>query len=421
MPRGLRELTILSCLGDPSSTLGWRADDRAPPVALDPCIGAGAGSRLHFHGTSELDARGGGDLERAAYDLVIKAIGRGEHAHAASAGGGVPLEIAEATASRIAWTSGWDKAAAALPKPVLLDAAKQHSAGTEGEGGHNGWLFSRDAHVVRGMAVNNRGGRLQWSKEASYWLRQNHLSPGDPLPARAGCLAAAGASVHVRMSDCRAQGARGPHGGITEEGGEEEEDCRIDVEHSIFFRAAQRCPPRMLAQEARRSGAPHVRILLAKGLDTGTWISDDLDEHYTSDTHNVRLDVSFDLQERAPFQAQLVVRRAVGSGFHRLVQTRLVLVPLGFGRRGVEGAEDCEMVMLEVLPHEVFVDPFELAEAANFGGNVTRVVSQHAVDLEVLMSFRGGLGGLGQASLGLGFAGTTPHQTDKLNLQTECL
>ena len=31
----------------------------------------------------------------------------------------------------------------------------------------------------------------------------------------------------------------------------------------------------------------------------------------------------------------------------------------------------------------MFVDPFELAEAAKFGGNVTRVVSRHAVDLEV--------------------------------------
>ena len=37
------------------------------------------------------------------------------------------------------------------------------------------------------------------------------------------------------------------------------------------------------------------------------------------------------------------------------------------------------------MPREVFVDPFELAEAAKFGGNVTRVVSRHAVDLEVFV------------------------------------
>jgi hypothetical protein len=40
-------------------------------------------------------------------------------------------------------------------------------------------------------------------------------------------------------------------------------------------------------------------------------------------------------------------------------------------------------VLLEHLPHEVFVDPFEVAEAGRFGGNISRVVSRHAVDLEV--------------------------------------
>ncbi len=40
-------------------------------------------------------------------------------------------------------------------------------------------------------------------------------------------------------------------------------------------------------------------------------------------------------------------------------------------------------VLLEHLPHEVFVDPFEVAEAGRFGGNISRVVSRHDVDLEV--------------------------------------
>jgi hypothetical protein len=40
-------------------------------------------------------------------------------------------------------------------------------------------------------------------------------------------------------------------------------------------------------------------------------------------------------------------------------------------------------VLLEHLPHEVFVDPFEVAEAGRFGGNISHVVSSHAVDLEV--------------------------------------
>jgi hypothetical protein len=241
------------------STLGWRADDRAAPVSLDPCIGAGTGSRLHFRGTSALESRGAGDLERAAYDLVSESIGWDEHVHAADAMG-PPLEVLQATASRVVWTSGWDKAAAALPKPVLLNAAK-HSRSEAGGDRHNGWLFSRDAHVVRGMAVNNRSGRLQWSKQASYWLRYHRLSSIDRVEARAGCLAVAGSSLHVRISDCSAQGVAGPRGGPG--GGEEVESCRIDFEHSIFFRAAQRCPPGLLAQEARRSGSPHVRSLLA--------------------------------------------------------------------------------------------------------------------------------------------------------------
>jgi hypothetical protein len=63
-------------------------------------------------------------------------------------------------------------------------------------------------------------------------------------------------------------------------------------------------------------------------------------------------------------------------GFHRLLHTALVLVPLGFGRRGgvdvggggggvggwvgvggEDGAQGCQVVLLDVLPHEVFVDP----------------------------------------------------------------
>ena len=83
---------------------GWEPSDRAAPVSLDPCIGAGAGSRLHFRGTSELEPRGGrrGELERIAYEMVATAVGRSEQAD----GGRVPLDVLQGEASRIVWTSG---------------------------------------------------------------------------------------------------------------------------------------------------------------------------------------------------------------------------------------------------------------------------------------------------------------------------
>jgi hypothetical protein len=40
--------------------------------------------------------------------------------------------------------------------------------------------------VVGGMALNNRGGALQWSRSASYWLRENHLSPFNETRVREG-------------------------------------------------------------------------------------------------------------------------------------------------------------------------------------------------------------------------------------------
>ncbi len=269
-------------------------------------------------------------------------------------------------------------AAAAFPKPILLEAVGARDSGMkDGDAGRNGvhgWLYSRDADMVRDMRVNNRGGILQWSREASHWLRENHLSPRADAPQDTryrGCLAPVGASLHVVASNCRASTST-PGGGAG--GGSEDDDddgdlCHVSFEHSLYFRAAQRCPPHFLAEKAQREGAPRLRVVVAKGLDSGTWISDDLDAKHSS-----ALAFSCDLQERAAgFFATITARTAVGTGFHRTLASSLVPLPAGTAtgggrqatngeRGGEEGGGDgegagaswegCEVVMLDMLPRE---------------------------------------------------------------------
>jgi len=81
------------------------ADGRPLPVALDPCAGIGVGTRLHFLGTRHVDAPGNqrGDLERAAYEFVDKALGdRGEPA-GQNKQTGIPLHVLQTQDSRITW------------------------------------------------------------------------------------------------------------------------------------------------------------------------------------------------------------------------------------------------------------------------------------------------------------------------------
>ena len=264
------------------------AEGRPVPIALDPCAGLGVGTRLHFLGTRSIDSPGnqGGDLERAAYDLVDRAIGDGgDEVKTPGERSGVPLGVLEAENSRIAWTSEWDTAGVAFPKPLMLaiDTARSSAEGVGGGATSNGWLYVRDARMVRQMGVNNRGGVLQWSRQASYWLRENYLSP---LPGTAlgshyqGCLTPVGASLHVTAAKCtgnaRASGGGSAHGAGGGGGGQRDvadadadDVCDVAFEYSLYFRAGQRCSPLLLAEKARRAGAPNVRVVIAKGLSSG--------------------------------------------------------------------------------------------------------------------------------------------------------
>jgi hypothetical protein len=158
VPRGLRHLTILSCRGGELSSLGWRADDRAAPVSLDPCIGLGTGSRFHFQGNAELELRGAqrGALERAAYALVDKAFGVNGQEYAANFE--APIETLQSRASRIVWTSEWDASAAAFPSPILLSSSKSgrneraHSTLDDSQL-DNGWLYTRNSQVPKCVRV----------------------------------------------------------------------------------------------------------------------------------------------------------------------------------------------------------------------------------------------------------------------------
>lgn len=158
VPRGLRHLTILSCRGGELSSLGWRADDRAAPVSLDPCIGLGTGSRFHFQGNAELELRGAqrGALERAAYALVDKAFGVNGQEYAANFE--APIETLQSRASRIVWTSEWDASAAAFPSPILLSSSKsgrnEHAHSTLDDSQlDNGWLYTRNSQVHKCVRV----------------------------------------------------------------------------------------------------------------------------------------------------------------------------------------------------------------------------------------------------------------------------
>jgi len=54
-------------------------------------------------GSRDKGGKGGGALERAVYELVEQALGRGE---GEGKGEGVPLEVLEGRLSRIVWTAG---------------------------------------------------------------------------------------------------------------------------------------------------------------------------------------------------------------------------------------------------------------------------------------------------------------------------
>lgn len=338
------------------------SDGQPLPVGLDPCVGLGVGTRLHFVGTPRIDSQGnqGGNLERAAYELVDRAIGEGEELNIPNERSGMPLHILETRSSRIAWTSEWDAAVAAFPKPILLDAARSSDTGGEDvEVSRNGWLYSRDAHMVGQMPVNNRGGRLQWSREVSYWLRENHLSApaGASLDAQyRGCLTPVGASLHVAASQCRAGGGAGGKvsrtgaGDVSED--DEEDLCNVTFEYSRYLRAVQRCTPWFLAEKARRDGAPRIHVVLAKGLTSGTWITDDLDVK-----HSNPLAFSWDLQERAAgFGVRIAARTAAGSGFHRTLVTSWEPAPArhaeGGQGSGGDAGDGCQVLLLETLPRE---------------------------------------------------------------------
>ena len=85
---------------------------------------------------------------------------------------------ASLTGGPLSSCADWDVLAAALPKPILL-ASTDADIAEESDDRDNGWLFRSDSDMVSAMAVNNRGGKLRWSRPASYWLRENSLSPSD--------------------------------------------------------------------------------------------------------------------------------------------------------------------------------------------------------------------------------------------------
>ena len=91
--------------------------DGAAPVTLDPCIGLGPGSRLHVQGSPHLSASmEGGELERAVSALLRDALGSGFGVRRSE-------QVLNSTMGRMAWTSGWDLASAALPNPISLAGA----------------------------------------------------------------------------------------------------------------------------------------------------------------------------------------------------------------------------------------------------------------------------------------------------------
>ena len=70
-----------------------------------------------------------------------------------------------------------------------------------------------------------------------------------------------------------------------------------------------------------------------------------------------------------------------GRGFHRLLRSRLVVEAIflahaaaGGGGVEVEETRVCQLLLVDWLPHTVYVDEFELAQAARFGGNLSRIV-----------------------------------------------
>ena len=72
-----------------------------------------------------------------------------------------------------------------------------------------------------------------------------------------------------------------------------------------------------------------------------------------------------------------------GRGFHRLLRSRLVVeaIFLAHAAAGggveVEETKACQLLLVDWLPHTVYVDEFELAQAARFGGNLSRIVQGH--------------------------------------------
>ena len=154
--------------------------DGAAPVTLDPCIGLGPGSRLHVQGAPHLSASTeGGELARAVSSLLRDALGSGFDMRRSE-------QVLNSTLGRMAWTSGWDLASAALPNPISLAGATADRDGAgEGGGRENGWLHSPDAFLVPLLTADGDGseqGRLQWSQA----MRSQVLVPPflglDPSP-----------------------------------------------------------------------------------------------------------------------------------------------------------------------------------------------------------------------------------------------
>ena len=161
---------------------GWKADDRAAPVSLDPCIGLGPGtppqpesyfpdllaipptcskhpihtcihktrnpppstlnlhpgSRFHFEATPDLASRGAGasgEAERTAYEFVDQALGTDIDSMQEDRGDPTPLDVLEAQGSRIMWTSEYDAPRVAFPDPILLGGEGRRSSADSARAG----------------------------------------------------------------------------------------------------------------------------------------------------------------------------------------------------------------------------------------------------------------------------------------------
>jgi len=358
-------LTVLECSSQEKATLQSTMEADVP-VDVDPCSGAATGTHVFVEEIHSSDYTEKSSRAPDSHELLQSVVDHAKNALRKMEDEAEREQYSTSTTdnlwSRAAPVGEWHAAKAFLPPaisfkmPAVVDTRRDRKEGVSNAQN----LWAHHERLDLSSELGSAPDVLRGSKGASDWIRSVGLEDGG------GCLVQVGSALHASLLGCEAVDQARASGDVAAL------SCSVSFEFSLFLAARSSCDAAAVAQQIRSSATDSLHVL---GMERGGGRWQFVGEN--SPRYNLQ-------PPKIYFGLQAVVqqREVLGAGFHRVIHTQVVLQD-GTGKGAVQSAyQDCRIVLVDLLPHTAYVDPYQISELRRFGGNDTVLMSAEGVDVE---------------------------------------